>query len=257
MSYVSKRAVVEKAYLELPTIVLGPTLIGEGTIVGTNCLIGYPVRARVLEALQLASSGFETAASIMEALDEASRGARIGKGCVLRSGSVVYENVVLEDHVQLGHMVFIREETRVGEGTVVGTSTVVDGHVEIGKKCKIESCCYLPPLTKVGDNVFLGPGVSVTNDKYPPSDRLTGVTIGSDAVVGSRAVLVAGVTIGEGAVVGAGAVVTKDVEPYTVVVGVPAKPVGKREEYEAKKKAYERMPKKGDWIKTPEGWKVV
>lgn len=79
----------------------------------------------------------------------------------------------------------------------------------------------------IGDNVFIGPHVVFTNDKYPPSEGAwkTGPpTIVEDYVsIGANATILPGVTIGRSARVGAGAVVTKDVKPGMLVVGVPAR----------------------------------
>ncbi len=69
---------------------------------------------------------------------------------------------------------------------------------------------------------------------FPPSEKLVGVTIKDNAIIGSRAVIKAGVTVGENSVVAMGAVVTKDVPPNTVVIGVPAKEMYSREEYDKK-----------------------
>ena len=98
----------------------------------------------------------------------------------------------------------------------------------------IEGLVYIPPLSRIGNNVFIGPSVSLTNDPFPPSDKLIGVTIKDNVIIGSRAVIKAGVTVGENSVVAMGAVVTKDVPPNTVVVGVPAKEMYSRDEYDKK-----------------------
>ena len=79
----------------------------------------------------------------------------------------------------------------------------------------------------------------ITNDPYPMSKRMVGVTIEDGAVIGGGSVIKAGVTIGKGSVVAMGAVVTKDVPPGVVVLGVPARVVYTRKEYDAKKKAWE------------------
>ncbi len=86
---------------------------------------------------------------------------------------------------------------------------------------KVEGMAYIPPLTVIGDGVFLGPGVIFTNDPYPMSDRMVGVIVKDDAIVCAGAMLKAGITVGERAVIGMGAVVTKDVPEHGVVVGIP------------------------------------
>jgi maltose O-acetyltransferase len=85
----------------------------------------------------------------------------------------------------------------------------------------------------IGDYVSISPGVWILTDSHDMHDPLfrevlAPVTIGNHAWIGSRALILPGVTVGEGAVVAAGAVVTSDVEPYTVVGGVPARPIGTR-----------------------------
>ncbi|MFI5416869.1 MAG: acyltransferase, partial [Nitrososphaerales archaeon] len=101
-----------------------------------------------------------------------------------------------------------------------------------------EGLVYIPPLSRIGKNVFIGPAAALTNDPYPPSDKLIGVTIKDGAIIGSRAVIKAGITIGENSVVAMGAVVTKDVPDNVLVAGVPAKIKYSREEYDRKQKEW-------------------
>lgn len=86
---------------------------------------------------------------------------------------------------------------------------------------------------RIGDNVSIGPEAAILTLGHDPrssqfSDKGGEVVIGDRAWIGYRAVLLPGVSVGEGAVVGAGAVVAKDVEPYTIVAGNPARVIGSR-----------------------------
>jgi len=225
--YISKRAKIV-GFLEGEAKVLGPTRIGANTIIGDGVIIGYPVRKKVLNLEK----------PTFEAYDGVSEGSTIGRGCVIRAGTIVYEGAQIGDNVETGHGVLIRERTVIGNGTKIGTYTVIDGNAKIGNKNNIQTGVYIPPGTVMGSNVFMGPYVTATNDRYPPSPKVSGVTIEDNAAVGSRAVLIAGIRVGKEAVIGAGAVVTKDVQPRTVVLGVPAKVIMSREEYDRKQRDY-------------------
>ena len=135
---------------------------------------------------------------------------------------------------------YISDKARIGENTKIWHFVYVGDDVEIGYNVKIgddtliEGLVYIPPLSRIGKNVFIGPSAALTNDPYPPSEKLVGVTIEDNAVIGSKAVIKAGVTIGKNSVVAMGAVVIHDVPPDTVVAGVPAKPKYSRAEYDKK-----------------------
>ncbi len=120
----------------------------------------------------------------------------------------------------------------------IGSLVHIDYNVKIGANSLIEGAVYIPPLSRIGNNVFIGPAAALTNDPFPPSGKMIGVTIEDGAIIGSRAVIKAGVTIGKNSVVAMGAVVTKDVPPNTVVIGVPAKEKYSREEYDKKQKQW-------------------
>jgi len=228
LGYVSPRArCLGRA--PLGSLILGRTEVGEGTYIDPCTVIGYPSREKLLAARP----------SSIEELDELSSGTRIGGGCVIRWGCVIYEGVELMDRVELGHHVLIRGGSRVATGARIGSGSRLDGEVIVDEGANIQSMVYLPHLTRVGRRVFIGPLVCVTNDRYPPSSRLAGVTIGDDAVVGAGAIILPGVRIGEGSVIAAGSVVVKDVEPGQLVMGSPARPVSTRREFELKRGRYE------------------
>jgi len=114
----------------------------------------------------------------------------------------------------------------IGEGTKIADFVEIGGAV-IGSNCSIQAFVYICPGVTIGNNVFLGPRVTFTNDKYPPSGgkhwKETFVCDG--ASIGAGAIILPGITIGENAVIGAGSVVTKDVKSGTLVVGNPAREV--------------------------------
>ena len=230
----SKVRIGRRCTISKDAIILGPTRVGDECFVDSKVVIGYPTRKKILS---LTGRELGNLASLLDAVSE---GCSLGSKVVVRSGCVIYESTEIGDEVEFGHNVVVREFCRIGDRTKVGTGTVIDGYVEIGCNCSIQSCVYIPPRVRIGNNVFIAPRAVFTNDRYPPSSRLIETVVEDNVVIGANATIVAGVRIGRNAVVAAGAVVTKDVPPNTVVAGVPAKPIMSREEYEEKKKAYER-----------------
>lgn len=120
----------------------------------------------------------------------------------------------------------IRERARVGDGVSIGQHCYIDQGVTIGNRCKIQNSVNIYYGVTVGDEVFVGPSVTFTNDLHPRAVgpwEVTATTVESSVSIGAGATIVCGVRIGEGAVVGAGSVVISDVPPYTLVVGNPAR----------------------------------
>ena len=150
---------------------------------------------------------------------------RLAKGACIRAGTIIYADVKAGDDFQTGHNVLIREHTVFGSHIVVGTNTVIDGHVTVGDFVKIESNCYIPTHVTIGSRVFIGPGVVLTNDRYPQKMRddykPEGPIIEDGVSLGGGVVVVPGVRIGKGSFIAAGAVVTKDIPPMSLVKGVP------------------------------------
>ena len=150
------------------------------------------------------------------------------------------KNVTLGKDVKIWHFTYIGDNTTIGNNTKIGSLVHIDYNVQIGCNCLIEGMSYIPPLTVIENDAFIGPGVIITNDPYPKSNKLIGVHIGSKAIICSRAVIKAGVQIGSNSVVGMGSVVVDNVPEETVVFGNPAQIRYSISEYLRKKDQWER-----------------
>jgi acetyltransferase-like isoleucine patch superfamily enzyme len=123
----------------------------------------------------------------------------------------------------------------IGDDSRVGTFVEIQKGAKIGKKVKVSSHTFICEGVTIEDEVFIGHGVMFINDKYPRATTETGspqsaadwvcvpTLVKRRASIGSNATILCGVTIGEGAIVGAGSVVTKNIPPWTIVGGNPAR----------------------------------
>jgi acetyltransferase-like isoleucine patch superfamily enzyme len=129
----------------------------------------------------------------------------------------------------------------IGDNTKIGTFVEIQKGVTIGANCKISSHTFICEGVHIEDNCFIGHNVTFINDKYPAATNPNGILqtekdwqvvptyVRKGASIGSSATILCGVEIGEGAIVGAGAVVTKNVPPFTIVAGVPARIIRARD----------------------------
>jgi len=149
----------------------------------------------------------------------------LGKNFLLRSNTVIYNDVVIGDNFKTGHNVVIREQTKIGDDVLIGTNSIVEGECTIGSGISIQSGVYIPRKSIIEDNVFVGPCACFTNDRYPVrvEYKLKGPQIRKGASIGANTTFLSNIEVGEGAVVAAGAVVTRSVPPYYLAIGTPAK----------------------------------
>lgn len=150
----------------------------------------------------------------------------------------ISEKAKIGENVKIWHFSYVGDNTEIGDNVSIGSLAHIDYDVKIGENTRIEGQAYIPPLSRIGKNVFIGPAAVLTNDPYPMCNKMIGVTIEDNAIIGARAVIKAGVTIGKNSVVAMGAIVTKDVPENTVVIGSPASIRYSREEYDKKQRQW-------------------
>ncbi|MDH5417957.1 MAG: N-acetyltransferase [Nitrosopumilus sp.] len=150
----------------------------------------------------------------------------------------ISEKAKIGKNVQIWHFSYVGDDAEIGDGVKIGSLAHIDYNVKIGADTKIEGQAYIPPLSRIGKNVFIGPGAVLTNDPYPMCNKMIGVTIEDNVIIGARAVIKAGVIVGRNSVVAMGAVVTRDVPENSVVVGSPATIRYSRDEYDKKQRQW-------------------
>lgn len=150
----------------------------------------------------------------------------------------VDERASLGARTRVWHLAQVRENARLGADCNIGRGAYIGPGVVLGDACKVQNYALVYEPAVIGDGVFIGPAVVFTNDEFPRAANPDGslkstddwhavaVTVDRGASIGARAVCIAPVHIGAWALVAAGAVVTKDVAPYALVAGVPARRIG-------------------------------
>jgi acetyltransferase-like isoleucine patch superfamily enzyme len=183
--------------------------IGDHAFIGPQSIIGEPVAAYYHD------NSYENPVLI------------IGSHSIIRSGAIIYAGTTIGEKFECGHRVTIRENTKIGHHCRVGTQSDILDCCEIGDYTRLHSNVFVAQHTSIGCYVWLLPGVTLTNDPYPPSpsDQFLFVRVDDYAVICAKSVILPGIKIGKDALVGAMSLVRENVQPEAVVVGNPAKQI--------------------------------
>jgi acetyltransferase-like isoleucine patch superfamily enzyme len=206
--------------------ILGPCEVGDGCLLGSHVVLGHPSKEALTE------TGFAHG-----------KGMSLGSGSILRSGTVVYEDVEIGEGFSCGHHTVIREGARLGRHCVAGSHCVIEWSARLGHNVRMQSGVLVAETALIGDDVFIGPHVSMTSGRSMLSALVAGghltheeflekeatylegpaIVIEDQVRIGANAVLLAGVKLGRGCVVAAGAVVSNDVPEGALVAGNPGR----------------------------------
>lgn len=155
---------------------------------------------------------------------------------------IVHPSAIVDEGAQIGegsrvwHFAHVCAGARIGKGVSLGQNVFVGNKVVIGDQCKVQNNVSVYDNVTLEEGVFCGPSMVFTNVYNPRSlierkSEYRDTLVKRGATLGANCTIVCGTTIGEFAFVGAGAVINKDVKPYALMVGVPARQVGWMSEY--------------------------
>ena len=149
----------------------------------------------------------------------------------------IHESAYVDEGAQVGagtqiwHFCHVLGGAVIGERCSLGQNVVVMNGTRLGRNCKIQNNVSIYEGVELEDDVFCGPSMVFTNVINPRShvsrkSEYKRTLVKRGASIGANATIVCGTTLGEFAFIGAGAVVTKDVAPYALMAGVPARRIG-------------------------------
>ena len=151
----------------------------------------------------------------------------------VHESSYIDDDVIIGEGTKIWHFCHVQSGARIGNNCSFGQNVNISNNVIIGNGVKVQNNVSLYEGVELEDGVFCGPSCVFTNDLTPRAEYPKGhlgykkTLVKHGASIGANATIVCGHTVGEYAMVAAGAVVTKDVEPFTLVAGVPAVPVAR------------------------------
>lgn len=215
-------------------------VIGENVTIGKNSSIGYHavIHADTIIGENVRIDDFACIGKLpMKAQNSAVTKeqelppCKIGDNCIIGTSAIVYRGALLKSGCLAADFSVIREQVCVGEKTIIGKGATIENECEIGSFVKIQTNAYITAYSKIGDSVFIAPGVVTSNDNYAGRDaarfeHFGGVIVKKGGRIGAGATILPGRVIEEDGFVAAGSVVTKDVMKKTIVMGNPAKAAG-------------------------------
>lgn len=172
----------ENVSIGFGTIIYPNVIIGNNSFIGPYCIIGEP-KASYYQKGNLG--------------EYKNKSTKIGENAVIRSHSIIYEDVEIGDNFVTGHRVTIREKTTIGNKCRIGTLCDLQGKISIGNFVSFHSNVHIGQMSIIEDYVWIYPFVVLTNDPYPPMGDLKGVTVRKFAQIATFSVIMPGVEIGE------------------------------------------------------------
>ena len=150
--------------------------------------------------------------------------------------AIVDEGANIGEGSRVWHWAHVCGGARIGKGVSLGQNVFVGNKVIIGDRCKIQNNVSVYDNVTLEEGVFCGPSMVFTNVYNPRSlierkNEYRDTLVKKGATLGANCTIVCGVTVGEFAFIGAGALINKDVKPYALMVGVPARQIGWMSEY--------------------------
>lgn len=155
---------------------------------------------------------------------------------IVHPSAIVDEGAQIGDGSRIWHFAHVCAQAKIGLNVSLGQNVFVGNNVIIGDNCKIQNNVSVYDNVTLEEGVFCGPSMVFTNVYNPRSlierkSEYRNTIIKKGVTLGANCTIVCGVTIGDFAFIGAGAVVNRDVRPYALMVGVPAKQIGWMSEY--------------------------
>ncbi len=233
---ISKLAVVETTSIGMESSIAEFVVIRSGVTIGDNVTIHPHV---VIESGVTIEDGVEIFPGTYIGKSPKGAGAtsrpisfkpwvRIGRDCAIGPNAVIYYEVEIGNNTLIGDGASIRDQVTIGHHCIISRYVTINYASQIGNNTKIMDLTHITGKCHIGDNVFIGMLVSTANDnnlvaREYVEEEIIGPKVQDGATIGSGTTVLPGISIGEGALVGAQTLVSRDVAPYKLAMGNPAR----------------------------------
>lgn len=188
------------------TIIYDNVVIGDNSTICNDCVLGEPTGAYYRDEVNYKNPPLI-----------------IGEGAMIRSHCIFYAGSTFGPGLITGHRATVREGTKGGSNLLISTLVDIQGNCSIGDYSRVYSNVHIGEKTMIGNYVFIFPYSIFTNDPQPPSNTLSGSTVGDYSIITVHCSVLPGVQIGKHCLVGANSVISRNIEDYSFAVGSPAK----------------------------------
>jgi len=232
MRFISEKAKIGKGVLLGENVIIqddalieDEVQLGNNVVIYSGCFIGH--HSQIGDNVVIGKQPTPAPTSTVK-IKEALSPTHIGPHCIIGTSAIVYAGATIGERTMIADLASVRENCQIGDFVIVGRGVVIDNDVKIGNYVKLQSLAYICALTTIEDYVFIAPCVVTTNDNFMgrTEERFKhkgGAYIESGARVGANSIILPNIRIGKEAFIAAGSIVTKDIPPYKLVMGIPAR----------------------------------
>lgn len=158
------------------------------------------------------------------------------KNCKIHPSAIIDEGAIIGEKSKIWHFSHISKSAIIGKSVSLGQNVFIGNKVIIGDNCKVQNNVSIYDNVTLEEGVFCGPSMVFTNVYNPRSfierkSEYKSTLIKRGATLGANCTIICGITVGEFAFIGAGALINKNVKPYSLMVGVPARQIGWMSQY--------------------------